>query len=177
MNKKYAQYMTWGKKVESTDSGEQYKLIGEMDESTGSVEAVSLKNYRRWELLRAWLKNGVAERDGKTEEYQNEMNNMVDILNCENIVPIDKVRFITPHYDTLFEVANLEKVSFNDTIKRVVYLDECHFTFEDGAGMYGCFHICQFAELAEQNGWTVKPIYQNQDEISIPEEESDFEIE
>lgn len=148
-----AKYMTWGKTVIDS-AGKEYKLVGDMDETTGDVEAVSLDLYRRWELLRTWLQNGVAERDGKVKEYKAEMKVMVATLKCENIVPTDKVKFITPHYDTLFEVANLGNVRFNGEVKRVIFLDGYHFIFEGGSG----FHICQFAELAEEYGWKVEPV-------------------
>ena len=104
--------------------------------------------------MRTWLQNGVAERDGKVKEYKTEMKVMVATLKCENIVPTDKVKFITPHYDTLFEVANLGNVRFNGEVKRVIFLDGYHFIFEGGSG----FHICQFSELAEEYGWKVEPV-------------------
>lgn len=82
-------------------------------------------------------------------------------MKISEITPHDKIRFITPSYETKFEVADLSLVSVNGTAARVAYIDEYHFTFVDkiNVNLYGgCFHICQFAEICEKENIEVKPI-------------------
>lgn len=157
MLKQFAKYMKWGKEVKNSYTDAVYKLVENMDESKETVKAVNMDNWRRYELLRAWSRNHV----GVSEEEAKEMKGYEEELKIADIVPNNKVRFITSDYKTKFEVKDLSTVSVNRTMARVAYLDECHFTFVDkiNTNLYGgCFHICQFAEICEQNGIEVKAI-------------------
>ena len=68
------------------------------------------------------------------------------------------IRFITPDYQELFRIpdgGNI-RVQYSDSSyveRRCRYIDECHA--EIGNNLY---HICQFAELMEQNGSTAIPL-------------------
>lgn len=158
MNKVFAEYMTFGKTVESLYTSETFKLVGDMDPETGEVEAVSTKDYPRWKLLNAWLKNGVAERDCRVEEYRAEAESMIETLKHDAIRPNDKVRFVSTSYETLFEVMDLGSVKIDGKIRKVNYIDECHFAFLGGC----CYHIMEFAELCEKNHIKVDPLQKDQ---------------
>lgn len=68
------------------------------------------------------------------------------------------IRFIDSHYNEKFRIADGEKViikypnhaeSRTETCR---YVDDYHFILN-----HNLFHICEFAELAEQDGQTVEP--------------------
>lgn len=166
--KEFAKYMRIGKTVKSAWTGEVYRLIEDMD-GKENVKGVSLTNWNRYNLLKAWAKNwenkACRERFIKQgmdiEKIKGEMQDYVEELKISDVEPHDKIRFITPDYKTKFMATGLSLVSVNGTAARVAYLDEYHFTFTDKNSMNlygGCFHICQFAELCEKNGVEVKPI-------------------
>ena len=167
MEKTFVRHMTWGKQVKSS-TGVIYKLVESMDESKESVKAVSMDNWGRYDLLKAWVRNweqnsmGFRERFTENiEDCRTEMQSYEEEVKIADIVPHDIIRFITPNYQTKFEVKKLTKVLVNGKAATVAYMDECHFTFADTIGMNlygGCFHICQFAELCEKNGIEVNPI-------------------
>lgn len=158
MNK---QYMNYGRIVRYSDT--EYRLIQDMDEAeNGNVKAIRLNDYRRYDLLRAWSRNHV----GLTEEQRQEMDSLVCFIPCDECVPTDKIRFIDPNYNTLFTVTNGDTVRVNGSEYEVYALDEGAYHIalidKDGhnaANVYGgCFHICQFAEIAEKNNWNVEPV-------------------
>lgn len=169
MVKEFAKYMTWGKIVESLHTGTTFKLIEDMDKKKDTVRAVSMENWKRYDLLKAWIRNydqavwgfrdkySQKDADGwKAEKQSYEVELKIDCIK-----PCNKIRFITPDYKTKFEVENLSLISVNGKAARVAYLDETHFTFVDTVSMNlygGCFHICQFAELCERDGIEVKPL-------------------
>ena len=67
------------------------------------------------------------------------------------------IRFINPHYQEQFRIADGEKISIKlgdgKTMERTCrYIDDYHL--EVGTNLY---HICEFAELCERNGHTVEP--------------------
>lgn len=68
-----------------------------------------------------------------------------------------EIRFITPSYEELFRIPNggsivITRPEGEEYIAECKYLDETHF---EANGT--CYHICQFAEIQERNGATVKP--------------------
>ena len=150
MVKQFAKYMTWGKEVKSSYTGEVFKLIQDMDASQPTVTAVNVENWRRYELLKAWSRNHV----GLSDEERSEMLSYEEVLEIASVEPHNTIRFITSDYTTKFEVKNLGRVMVNGMVKRVIYLDACHFAFE--GGMF--YHICEFAELCERTGAIVTPV-------------------
>ena len=71
------------------------------------------------------------------------------------------IRFITPHYEEKFRIADGDMVRIKcwdgrelDHVCR--YIDDCHV--EIGKGWDNLFHICQFAEMMERNGNSVIPL-------------------
>ena len=71
------------------------------------------------------------------------------------------IRFITPHYEEKFRVADGDKVRIRCQDGRVLdrvcrYIDEYHV--EVGTGWDNLYHICQFAEMMERNGNSVIPL-------------------
>lgn len=71
------------------------------------------------------------------------------------------IRFITPAYKELFRIPDGDKIRITsptgeqrDRVCR--YIDEAHL--EVGGGWNDLFHICQFAEIMEQNGSRVIPL-------------------
>jgi len=168
MDKCFAGYMRCGKLVKTMDTGEVFKLVADMDENKDIVRAVSFSNLRRFELLTAWDKNweqnSYGFRDHFTENIEDcriERQNYIEELNIADLFPHNTIRFITPNYETKFEVRDLSCVSVNGVAARATYIDEYHFTFVDkiNTSFYGgCFHICQFAEICEREGVEVKEI-------------------
>lgn len=152
MKQEFAKFMKYGKRVRC--NGEIFFLVANAGSDSNKVKAIAEENKRRYEMLRAWSRNHV----GVTPEQKAEMLGYEKELSIATIEPDNMVRFITPEYKTKFEVRDLSEIRFNDKVKTVVYIDEYHFTFTDGAGFFGCYHICQFAELCEQNVWSVEPI-------------------
>lgn len=169
MIKEFAKYMTWGKLVESMHTGSVYKLIEDMDKKKDVVRAVSMENWKRYELLKAWIRNydqaASGFRDKFSQEdaagWKEEKQGYEVELKIDYVKPCDRIRFITPDYNVRFEAVNLSLISVNGKAARVFYLDETHFGFVDtfSVNLYGgCFHICQFAELCERNDIEVKPL-------------------
>lgn len=78
------------------------------------------------------------------------------------------IRFITPNYDELFRIPDGDKIriTYADGEKAdrtCRYIDDYHV--EIGSGWNSLLHICQFAEMMEQNGSTVIPL-----RSSLPEQ-------
>ena len=68
-----------------------------------------------------------------------------------------EIRFITPNYEELFRIPDggsivVTRPEGEEYIYECKYLDEAHFEANGN-----CWHICQFAEIQERNGATVKP--------------------
>lgn len=71
------------------------------------------------------------------------------------------IRFITPHYEEKFRIADGDMVRIRCPDGRQLdrecrYIDECHV--EVGKGWDNLYHICQFAEMMERNGNSVIPL-------------------
>lgn len=71
------------------------------------------------------------------------------------------IRFITPHYEEKFRVADGDSVRIRCQDGRALdrvcrYIDECHV--EVGTGWDNLYHICQFAEMMERNKNSVIPL-------------------
>ena len=68
----------------------------------------------------------------------------------------NNIRFITSDYETLFHIPDggIVEVSFPDRVftARCEYIDGYHTKIGDTV-----FHICEFAELLEREGGTVRP--------------------
>ena len=67
------------------------------------------------------------------------------------------IRFITSDYKELFQIPDggsivVTRPEGEEYIAECKYLDETHFSANGN-----CYHICQFAEIQERNGATVKP--------------------
>lgn len=159
MNQEYAKYLRFGKMVMNHLTAEQYRLIASANSKDNTVDAVRVENISRFDLLTAWIGNwernsmGFRQRwDGDIEQCKRELESYVVTLNLSDIEPSNKIRFITPNYDTLFEVTDLKTVKVNGEVRRVYYLDDCHFGFVGGA----VYHICEFAELCKRNGIKVE---------------------
>lgn len=168
MNMECAKFMRYGKLVVSEHTGETYKLIEDMDSAKECVSVVNMNDWARYELLIAWERNWESNCSGfrecftsNIEDCKLERQGYEQNLKCADILPKNEVRFIRLDYKPKFIVQDLSFVSVDGTIARVAYIDECHFTFVDKIAMNfygGCFHICQFAEICENNGIEVKPV-------------------
>ena len=165
MKKEYRRFMRWGSLVKNSRTGEMYKTIEAMDENKENVMAVPVEHFKRWELLRAWERNwkqDLAFRDrfgDNIESCIDERRGYEVSLLIEEITPEDKIRFITPDYQTKFTVKNFGQIMVNGKARKVFYLGECHFGFltdRDGEG--DIFHICEFAEICEGNAVHVEKI-------------------
>lgn len=71
------------------------------------------------------------------------------------------IRFITPHYEEKFRIADGDMVRIRCPDGKQIdqecrYIDECHV--EVGKGWDNLYHICQFAEMMERNGNSVIPL-------------------
>ena len=163
MVKSFSKYMRFGKLVKSLLTAEVYKLIEDMDENKDTVQAVNINDWERYRLLLAWEQNykqsedfreRFAKQGERIEDCEAERKGYIIDLAIANISPCNKVRFIDTHYNTKFIVEDLKNVIFNGKVKRVIYYDDYHFSFEDGR----VFHICEFAELCEKNNIEVFPI-------------------
>jgi hypothetical protein len=153
MEKEYARFMKWGKLVKNT-SNETFKLVEDMNNNSEIVKAVSMDNLQRYELLKAWIRNWeqniIGFRNRFTENIEDckiESKNYEVELRITELEPANKVRFITPNYEELFTITDLDYILVNGELRRVIYLDEYHFQFEKG----NVYHICQWAELCEKN--------------------------
>lgn len=169
MVKKFAKFMKYGKIVESSWTGSKFKLIEDMDEGKDFVRVVPVAKWDRYHTVKVWLENWETNKWSFRErftwkdvnEWKTEMQGIEDELKISDIKPANFVRFITPEYKDKFKVRDLSLVVVDGKARRVVYLDEAHFTFMDGDGMNlygGCYHICQYAELCKQNNIEVKPV-------------------
>lgn len=81
-------------------------------------------------------------------------------------IPRDDIRIINSRYDDLYCIPNsgVIQIDFPDGrsyTSRVEHLDDYHF---DLGGLGNVYHICQFGELMERNGFTAYPEIQTQDE-------------
>ena len=68
------------------------------------------------------------------------------------------IRFIDSHYKTLFQIQDGEKIRINfgedkSEERYCRYIDQTHV--EVGNNLY---HICEFAERMEANGYTYEPV-------------------
>ena len=156
-------YFTYGRRV--LYDGQQWELRGSMSENVdGMVPAVCAEDVRRHELLTAWKHNHV----GLTPEQEAELAGLVHLIPCEACEPADIVRFIDPSYRELFRVTSGDRISVNGDVYRVFSLDTgaYHIAITDGEGrvagktLGSCFHICEFAEIAQRRGWHVAPVEQ-----------------
>ncbi len=161
MNVEYAKYMRYGKTVKDNRTSEEYVLLSGVDEKTNTVYGVGVGNKARLDLLSAWIGNweknylNFRERwQGDVDQCRAERESYIISLPVADIEPCNRVRFITPNYDTLFEVTDFDTVKVNGEVRRVYSLDDYHFGFVGGA----VFHICEFAELCQRNGLSVEPI-------------------
>ena len=85
------------------------------------------------------------------------------------------LRFIDSHYNELFRIPDNSSITVtypdgHTEDKFCKYIDEYH-TYIDGV----CYHICQWAELMEQNGNVCAPA--DKPEYTLePIEQSEFEF-
>ena len=169
MIKQFAKHMKRGKCVESSWTGSRFVLVEDMSESKADVKVVAVGKMDRYRTLKAWVENWEANRWSFRQRFTQkdvsgwkmEMSGLEEDLRVADLKPANFVRFITPEYKDKFKARDLSMVVVNGKVRRVVYLDEAHFTFADGEGMNlfgGCYHICQFAELCKQNNIEVKPV-------------------
>lgn len=150
----YAEHIGFGSRVRDIDSGEVYRIVeDEFTREPYGTECVAEKDYKQYLNLKAKEEIGTL-----SEEEKNRLSDMVTYADAASFETADTIRFITSKYETLFRIRNLGRIIVNGTEQRVVYLDDTHFTFTEGSGAFGCFHICHFAELVEKNGWTVEPV-------------------
>jgi hypothetical protein len=69
----------------------------------------------------------------------------------------DKIRFINTHYNELFRIPDSGSIVVTRP-EGEEYIGDCKFLDETHTEINGeCYHICQFAEIQERNGATVKP--------------------
>lgn len=150
----FAEHIGFGSRIRDIYTGEVYCTVeDEFSRDTDGTECVAEKDYKQYLNLKSKEEIGAL-----SEEEKKRLSAMVTYADAASFETADTVRFITPEYKTLFCVRNLGRVIVNGSEKRVVYLDPTHFTFTEGAGAFGCFHICQFAELVEKARWTVEPV-------------------
>ena len=82
-------------------------------------------------------------------------------ISVSEVFPCDKIRFITPRYEALFEVNNLDMVLLDGQPVRVIAVDGgdiYHFRFDLPGVMGSVWHICEFAEKQNEHGNRVKQI-------------------
>ena len=132
MTKQFAKYMTYGKKVACSWTCVIFSLIENMDGNKETVRAVNLKNLRQYQMLNAWSRNwdndskfrerfsaGIEKGEHGTIEDCREKRKSYEVeLKISDITAKDKIRFITPNYDTKFEVDNLCDHPSNTTCPR-----------------------------------------------------------
>ena len=159
MLKEQAKQMIQGKTVESSWTGEVYKLVEDMKGAKGTVKAVALNVWGRYTMLTAWVTNW--DRDAAfrarfgsdIEKCRAERLNYEVELKISDVVPHDKVRFVTSTGKTLFEARDLSWVKVDGRMQQVVYIDDYHFKLGRG----DVFHIYQFAEICESRNIDVQP--------------------
>ena len=151
MDKALLKYMSYGKMVKAKN-GATYRIICNVKGNDTNVKVVSKDKYAFYHHTKEQIRRGIISK----EEGEKVIETYLNELPVEDIEPADEVRFINSKYETLFKVPDLGYILENGKKKRVVYLDDYHFTFTEGT-CYGCFHICQYAEICERNGITVVP--------------------
>lgn len=87
----------------------------------------------------------------------------------------NEIRFIDSHYNLLFKIPDNSSITVtypdgHTEDKFCKYIDDYH-TYIDG----NCYHICQWAELMEQNGNTCTPA-EKPEYVLEPIEQSEFEF-
>ena len=152
MKAEFVRYMRLGKRV--AVGGEKYILVRDAKAGDAELQAVNQKNYRRYDLLRAWSRNHV----GVTLEQGAEMKGYIELLPVANCTPDNDVRIMDGNWDERFRIKDLTDILFNGEKRRVNWLDDYHFDFVGHPTIYGCFHIFQFGELTERCGWDVEQI-------------------
>ncbi|MCC8045823.1 MAG: hypothetical protein LIP12_10040 [Clostridiales bacterium] len=157
MDKVFFKHMYFGKTIKCSWTEDEYRLMENADTDDGTVKAVNVENLQRYNLLTAWLSNGVSEKEDRLEADREERESLFETLKLSDCVPADKIRFITPQYETLFEVPDLGRVKVNGEIRRVNWVDDFHFEFIEPR-YSGCYHICEFAEIAKMNGLKIEKI-------------------
>ena len=150
MKAEFVRYMIFGKRVAVGD--EKYILIRDAKDGDTALQAVNQKNYRRYDLLRIWSRNGV----GVTPEQEQEMRSYEEIVPVAACTPDNDVRILNANWEEQFRIKDLTELSFNGEIRTVNWLDDYHFDFVGHHNPLGCFHIGQFGELWKKCGWTVK---------------------
>lgn len=152
MKKEDRKYMRFGKLVSL--NGVTYKLYEDMSEEKETVKAVREENVGRYSRLRAWSQNSV----GLTEEQRKEMEGYEEEIACDACEPANMIRFIDSHYHDLFKIRDLESVIVGDNkVYRAVYIDSTHMWMIGEKGWPNVYHICEFAEMRERNGLSVRP--------------------
>lgn len=151
MEKELVKYLReYSANVQCLETAERYTYLG-VSPTNPDFMLVRRKAHLSWDEengCTVWLKDEDIE---------------VDIA---SVIPYDTVPFITPRYERLFVVKNLDCVLFDGKVVRVVAMDSSdsdsayHFRFEPingSEGSYGCWHICEFAERVNEGGNRVKP--------------------
>ena len=110
--KNLRKFMRYGKLVESDWTGETFKLLDDMDENMEFIKAVNTSNLRRFDLLSAWVRNWDSDSSGFRKRFEEngqdieavraERESLITEVKCDDVSTADKVRFITPNYETLF---------------------------------------------------------------------------
>lgn len=160
MDKKYARYMTYGKLVTDEKTGVTYKLIEDMSESRDTVLAVNMDNWRRYELLKAWMQNWEKDKSFRERFTQNieecaaEKKSYEEAVRIKKVSPVNSIRFIYPDYTEKFQILNFGKVMVDGSERTAYYIDDYHFGFIGGC----VYHICEFAEICERSGKKVKMV-------------------
>lgn len=152
MKAELVRYMRGGKRVMVRN--EKYILVRDAAEGDTALQAVNQKSYRRYDLLRAWSRNGV----GITLEQEAEMKGYIELLPVAVCTPDNEVRILNANWEEQFRVKDLTELSFNGEICTVNWLNDYHFDFVGRHNPFGCFHIGQFGELWKQCGWEVKQL-------------------
>ena len=152
MKTEFVRYMRLGKRVAVGE--ENYVLVRDAKEGDTTLQAVNLSNYRRYDLLRTWSRNGV----GITPEQGAEMKGYIEIIPVADCTPDNDVRIMNANWEEQFRVKDLTEFSFNGEICTVNWLDDYHFDFLGRHNPFGCFHIFQFGELWKRCGWRVERV-------------------
>ena len=175
MDKQFAKHMKWGKYVKNPATNQTYKLIEDMNSEKETVRVVNLSNWERYRCLGAWIQNYESNcfnfRDrhnaDDVEKWKAERLTYEEEQNIADVIPQNRIPFITPDYKKLFTVTELDIVEFvtsdGETEQRRVIADDCetdgfnacHFHFE---GYSHCWHVCEFASKVNPSGDKVRPI-------------------
>ena len=158
MDKKLSRFFRFNKvkdkkgteyKVQIDHPGKEYDLVP-------AVKCTDESEYDRLIMARQ-VRELTAEEEGRIKELE-------VLLLIEEIESADFVRFISPKYDTLFRMRNLDYVLYKGEKYLVAgYGDDYHMSLhrvmEDGSfGYGGIYHICEFAEMCARYGITVAPL-------------------